>query len=138
MCCAAQILPCEKSNLYLTRLSRKRSPMRCSSLGALALCLLITACGIDDPPDAVPIDGTGGTGGGAPATGGSVGGVAILSHNAGQDCMSCHKSGGGGASKGIFTVAGTVYQSGGMPQTHAMVSVYPVASNTAQATMTVD
>ncbi|HYP79483.1 MAG TPA: hypothetical protein VEQ17_04285, partial [Steroidobacteraceae bacterium] len=67
-----------------------------------------------------------------------MGGVAILSHNAGQDCMSCHKSGGAGASKGIFTVAGTVYQNGGMPQTHATVSVYPVGSNTAQATMTVD
>src|SRR6478735_2875906 len=130
MCSAAQILPGEKSTLYITRLSRKRSPMRCLSLGALALCLLMTACGLEDPPAAVPIDGTGGSGGGAPATGGSVGGVAILSHNAGQDCMSCHKSGGGG--KGIFTVAGTVYQNGGMPQTRATVSVYPVGSNTAQ------
>ena len=111
--------------------------MRCSSLGTLALCLLMTACGLEDPPEAVPIDGIGGSGGGG-SPGGSVGGVAILSHNAGQDCMSCHKSGGAGASKGIFTVAGTVYQSGGMPQTHATVSVYPVGSDTAQATMTVD
>src|SRR6478736_6172346 len=63
MCSAAQILPGEKSTLYITRLSRKRSPMRCSSLGALALCLLMTACGLEDPPEAVPIDGIGGRGG---------------------------------------------------------------------------
>ncbi|PLX13804.1 MAG: hypothetical protein C0597_11005 [Marinilabiliales bacterium] len=31
------------------------------------------------------------------------------SHNTGQDCMSCHKEGGSG--EGVFTVAGTVYQS---------------------------
>jgi hypothetical protein len=32
-----------------------------------------------------------------------------LSHNSGQNCMNCHKSGGIG--DGIFTVAGTVYNS---------------------------
>ncbi|MFN8365645.1 MAG: hypothetical protein U0Y96_00225 [Candidatus Kapaibacterium sp.] len=30
------------------------------------------------------------------------------SHNTGSDCMQCHKKGGG--AKGIFTVAGSVYQ----------------------------
>jgi hypothetical protein len=111
--------------------------MRCPSIGALALCLLLTACGPGDPPEAVPIDGVGGSGGGG-SPGGSVGGVAILSHNAGQDCMSCHKAGGSGASKGIFTVAGTAYRSDGSPQIHATVLVYPQGSDTAQATMTVD
>jgi hypothetical protein len=64
--------------------------------------------------------------------------VAILSHNAGQDCMSCHRAGGAGASRGIFTVAGTVYRNGGTAQTMATVMIYPQGSNTAQATMTVD
>jgi hypothetical protein len=31
------------------------------------------------------------------------------SHNSGQNCMSCHRSGGSG--EGLFTVAGTVYDS---------------------------
>jgi hypothetical protein len=38
------------------------------------------------------------------------------SHNTGQNCMSCHKSGGQG--EGWFTVAGTVYNS-------AKTAVYP-------------
>lgn len=112
--------------------------MRSYSLRALALCLLLTGCGPGDPPAAVPINGSGGSGGGSggSAGGGSVGGVAILSHNAGQDCMSCHKTGGTG--RGVFTVAGTVYRSGGGPQTAATVLIYPQGSNTPQATMTVD
>jgi Regulator of chromosome condensation (RCC1) repeat len=110
--------------------------MRSYSIGALALCLTLTACGPADPPAAVPISGVGGSGGGSTAGGGSVGGVAILSHNAGQDCMSCHKTGGTG--KGVFTVAGTVYKSGGGAQTAATVNIYPQGSSTAQATMTVD
>jgi len=112
--------------------------MRSLSLGAIAACLLLTACGPGDPVAAVPISGVGGSGGGGTGTtgGGSVGGVAILSHNAGQDCMGCHKAGGTG--KGVFTVAGTVYKSGGGAQTAAMVTIYPQGSNTAQATMTVD
>jgi len=115
--------------------------MRSFPLGALALCLMLTACGPGDPPEAVPINGSGGSGGGASAggsTGGSVGGVAIRSHNAGQDCMSCHKAGGSGAGKGIFTVAGTVYKDGGTPQIAATVMVYPNGSDTAQATMSTD
>jgi len=111
--------------------------MRSLSLGAIAACLLLTACGPGDPVAAVPISGVGGSGGGTGTTGGgSVGGVAILSHNAGQDCLGCHKTGGTG--KGVFTVAGTVYKSGGGAQTAAMVTIYPQGSTTAQATMTVD
>lgn len=115
--------------------------MRSLPLGALALCLMLTACGPGDPPEAVPINGSGGSGGGGStsgSTGGSVGGVAIRSHNAGQDCMSCHKAGGSGAGKGIFTVAGTVYKDGGTPQIQATVMVYPNGSNTAEATMSTD
>lgn len=41
------------------------------------------------------------------------------SHNAGQNCMSCHKSGGPG--EGWFTVAGTVYNS-------SETAVYPNAT----------
>jgi Regulator of chromosome condensation (RCC1) repeat len=110
--------------------------MRSITFGALALCLLLTGCGIDEPAAAVPINGSGGSGGGGTAGGGSVGGVAILSHNAGQDCMACHKTGGTG--RGVFTVAGTVYRSGGGPQTAATVLIYPQGSSTPQATMTVD
>ncbi|MFO1504035.1 MAG: RCC1 domain-containing protein [Steroidobacteraceae bacterium] len=112
--------------------------MRSHFIGALVACLLLTACGPGDPPAAVPISGSGGSGGstGGTAGGGSVGGVAILSHNAGQDCMGCHKAGGTG--KGVFTVAGTVYKSGGGAQTAATVTIFPQGSNTAQATMTVD
>jgi len=41
------------------------------------------------------------------------------SHNAGQNCMSCHKSGGEG--EGWFTVAGTVYNA-------SKTAVYPNAT----------
>jgi Regulator of chromosome condensation (RCC1) repeat len=112
--------------------------MRSYPVLALALSLLLSACGPGDPVAAVPISGSGGSGGGGgtAAGGGSVGGVAILSHNAGQDCMSCHKTGGTG--RGVFTVAGTVYRGGGGAQTAATVNIYPQGSTTAQATMTVD
>jgi hypothetical protein len=112
-----------------------RTLMRCLPLAAAALCLL-TACGLNNPPESVPISGAGDTGGGT--DGGSVNGVAIRSHNPGTDCLSCHKTGGAGASGGIFTVAGTVYKNGGTPQIAATVTVYPVGSTTAQATMTTD
>lgn len=114
--------------------------MRSLYIGLLTACVLLTACGPGDPVAAVPINGSGGSGGGGSASGsvggGSVGGVAILSHNAGQDCMGCHRAGGSG--RGVFTVAGTVYRSGGGAQTAATVNIYPQGSNTAQATMTVD
>lgn len=41
------------------------------------------------------------------------------SHNAGQNCMNCHKSGGGGS--GCFQAAGTVYDNSG-------TSIYPNAT----------
>lgn len=41
------------------------------------------------------------------------------SHNAGQNCMNCHKQGGSG--EGIFTVGGTIYNS-------ARTAVYPNAT----------
>jgi hypothetical protein len=44
----------------------------------------------------------------------------------------------GGTGRGVFTVAGTVYRSGGGAQTMATVNIFPQGSNTAQATMTVD
>jgi hypothetical protein len=40
------------------------------------------------------------------------------SHNSGQNCMNCHKSGGHG--EGIFTVAGTVYN-------NQLAAIYPDA-----------
>lgn len=112
--------------------------MRRLPLVAAALCLL-AGCGLNNPPESVPISGgdTGGGGSGG-TSGGSVNGVAIRSHNPGTDCLSCHKTGGSGASGGIFTVAGTVYKNGGTPQIAATVTVYPVGSTTAQATMTTD
>lgn len=41
------------------------------------------------------------------------------SHNAGQNCMTCHKSGGEG--EGWFNLAGTVYQ-------NSLTSIYPNAT----------
>lgn len=114
--------------------------MRRALFCVLALSML-SACGMEEPQEAVPINGSGGSGGGGStsgSTGGSVGGVAILSHNAGTDCLSCHRSGGSGASGGIFTVAGTVYRDSGQPHTMATVQVYPDGDNNPQATMTTD
>jgi hypothetical protein len=103
----------------------------------VALGLLLSACG-GGGGDAggSSSGGTGGTGG----TGGSGGGgtVAVLSHNAGMNCMTCHRSGGTGAAKGIFTVAGTVYRNDGSAQTNATVILVPSGSNTIQATLTTD
>jgi mono/diheme cytochrome c family protein len=61
-----------------------------------------------------------------------------MSHNAGMNCMTCHSSGGSGAAKGIFTVAGTVYRNDGSAQTNATVILVPSGSNTVQATLTTD
>ncbi|MCP4147581.1 MAG: hypothetical protein GY757_07515 [bacterium] len=45
------------------------------------------------------------------------------SHKEGRDCMECHRSGGSG--KGVFTVAGTVYDSGqSNVNPNGMVSIY--------------
>jgi hypothetical protein len=110
--------------------TRNSHPMRRSSLGALALCLLLAACGGGGDSSGAPSGGGGGGGGG--------GGTTTLSHNAGTDCISCHRSGGSAAANGIFTVAGTVYRSNGTAQTAATVQLYPTGSNTAQATLTTD
>jgi hypothetical protein len=61
-----------------------------------------------------------------------------MSHNADMNCMTCHRSGGTGAAKGIFTVAGTVYRNDGSAQTNATVVLVPTGSNTAQATLSTD
>ena len=60
-----------------------------------------------------------------------------MSHNAGQNCMNCHRTNGTAASR-IFTVAGTVYLNNGSAQTNATVVLTPSGSNTAQATLTTD
>jgi cytochrome c553 len=60
---------------------------------------------------------TGGTTTGGTTTGSTIGNTggtsstfgANKSHNAGQNCMSCHNPGGSGSSKGVWKLAGTVY-----------------------------
>lgn len=113
--------------------------------GVFALCLMLCACGPTGNTDAGPPGQTsGGTSNGTGTAtsgnnnGGNTGGVAIKSHNAGQDCLSCHKSGGTGASKGIFTVAGTVYNNNGGAQTSATVAIYTAGTNNVQATLATD
>jgi mono/diheme cytochrome c family protein len=44
------------------------------------------------------------------------------SHNAGENCMNCHKSGGSG--EGRFTVAGTLYNAAGSVYPNATVKLY--------------
>lgn len=111
--------------------------------GVFALCLMLSACGPTGNTDAGPPGQTsGGTSNGTgTSTGnnnnnGNTGNVAIMSHNAGQDCMSCHKQGGGG--KGVFTVAGTVYNNNGGAQTSATVTIYAAGTNNVQATLSTD
>jgi hypothetical protein len=61
------------------------------------------------------------------------------SHNNGQNCMSCHRDGGGG--KGCFTVAGSVYQQNGTtPAPNGTVKLYTGenGSGTLRATIEVD
>jgi len=117
--------------------------MRCFAPGVFALCLMLGACGPTGNTDAGPPGQTsGGTSNGTgTATSGNNAGngsVAIMSHNAGQDCLSCHKSGGTGASKGVFTIAGTVYNNNGGAQTSATVTIYAAGSNNVQATLSTD
>jgi Regulator of chromosome condensation (RCC1) repeat len=108
--------------------------MRGEFFSVVALGLLLSACGGGGG------DAGGSSSGGTGGTGGSGGGgtVAVLSHNAGMNCMTCHRSGGTGAAKGIFTVAGTVYRNDGSAQTNATVILVPSGSNTIQATLTTD
>jgi cytochrome c553 len=60
------------------------------------------------------------------------------SHNAGMDCLSCHKSGGEG--EDIFTVGGTVYNTSGSGLAGVTVELYKNAdrSGTPVATLTSD
>ena len=61
-------------------------------------------------------DSDGGDDGGSNSTGTST------SHNFGNNCVSCHTSGGSGS--GVFTVAGSVYNSSGTAKTAGTISVY--------------
>ncbi len=59
------------------------------------------------------------------------------SHNAGQNCMSCHSSGGKG--EGTFTVAGTVYNaSGSAVSPNATVKLYTGAGGTGSLVKTIE
>ncbi len=60
------------------------------------------------------------------------------SHNAGMNCLSCHKSGGEG--EGTFNVGGTVYNASNAGLSGAVVKLYATAdrTGTAVATMTSD
>jgi len=112
-----------------------------STAGVIALCLVLSACGPTGNTDAGPPGlSSGGTSNGTATgtTGTTTGGATIMSHNAGQDCISCHKAGGAGAGKGIFTVAGTVYNNNGGAQTNASVSIYAAGTNNVQATLSTD
>ena len=61
-----------------------------------------------------------------------------MSHNAGKDCLSCHKAGGSGAAKAIFTLAGTVYKSSEAAQTQATVKLFIRNTNTLSISLTTD
>lgn len=60
------------------------------------------------------------------------------SHNAGMDCLACHKSGGEG--EGTFRVGGTVYNASNAGLDGAVVKLYATAdrTGTAVATLTSD
>jgi hypothetical protein len=59
------------------------------------------------------------------------------SHNAGQNCMSCHHSGGKG--EGTFTVAGTVYNSSGAAVSpNATVKLYTGPGGTGSLVKTIE
>ncbi len=61
-----------------------------------------------------------------------------MSHNPGQDCLSCHRAGGTGAVKAIFTLAGTVYKSGGAAQTQGTVKLFIHPTNTLSVSLKTD
>jgi len=77
-------------------------------------------------------------GGGGSTSGGTGGGTSKpTSHNAGQNCMNCHST-GGAASNMIFNAAGTIYKSGGGVQTNATVKLYINGTNTLVAELETD
>jgi hypothetical protein len=95
---------------------------------ALKLLLVLSISGIT---------ACGGSGSSGSGSTGSTGSTGKTSHFAGQDCISCHKTGGSGESGGVFKVAGTVYKSGGV-QTNATVKLYVVNTNTLVASLETD
>jgi len=59
------------------------------------------------------------------------------SHNAGQNCMSCHSSGGKG--EGTFTVAGTVYNASGVAVSpNVTVKLYTGPNGTGSLVKTIE
>ena len=59
------------------------------------------------------------------------------SHNNGQNCMNCHRDGGGG--KGCFTVAGSVYQQNGTsPAPSGTVKLYTGENGSGDLRATID
>ncbi len=59
------------------------------------------------------------------------------SHNAGQNCLGCHRSGGSG--EGIFKVAGTVYNEGLTSiNSNATVKLYTGANGTGSLIKTIE
>jgi len=59
------------------------------------------------------------------------------SHNAGQNCMACHKSGGQG--EGWFTAAGTVYNASGTAVSpNATVKLYTGPNGTGSLVKTIE
>lgn len=88
----------------------------------------------------------GGGGGGGSATSNKTGSGASSSasslvagsHNAGQDCLTCHRTGGSGASKGVFTVAGTINKPSGGAQVGATVRLYVHNTNTVVKSLVTD
>lgn len=94
----------------------------------------------------ISLTACGGGGGGAPAddttdtdTGPNSPPVTSkTSHNAGQDCLSCHKIGGAAESAAVFSTAGTVYKSNGSVQANATVNYYIYSTNTLVASLKTD
>ena len=85
-----------------------------------------------------------GSGGGSSSTsgdGGSSSGSAIplrTSHRAGEDCQTCHTSGGSAEAHGVYYASGTIYTGAGAPQTNGTVRLYVHNTNTVAALIETD
>lgn len=53
----------------------------------------------------------------------------VMTHNAGFNCLNCHKAGGAGSRKVTFTVAGTIMKSDDTPQTNATITFIEAGTN---------
>lgn len=96
--------------------------------------LLVTACGSGGSSGG---DGDSSSGSSGSATSSS--GMPLrTSHRAGEDCKTCHTSGGSAEAEGIFYASGTVYTSNGAPQTNATVRLYVHNTNTIAALIETD